>query len=60
MTGVQANEDQYKKKEAVPGKSGQKEFNYIRHGVLAVIAFLTLLQVRCVYHLLIKQEQKRI
>ena len=39
MTGVQANEDQYKKK-AVPGKSGQKEFNYIRHGVLAVIAFL--------------------
>lgn len=40
MTGVQANEDQFEKKEAVPGSDAQKEYNYIRHGVLAVIAFL--------------------
>ena len=39
MTGVQALEDAYQKLEALPGISGKKEFNYIRHGTLSLIAF---------------------
>ena len=40
MTGVQALEDLYPKKNARPGQPCRKEFNYIRHGVLSLITFL--------------------
>ena len=43
MTGVQANECASPTKKAVPGKPARREFNYIRHGVLSLIAFLDLI-----------------
>lgn len=43
MTGVQALEDAFQKKNPLPGVAGYKEFNYIRHGVLSLIAFLDII-----------------
>ena len=43
MTGIQALEDASERKNPLPGVPGYKEFNYIRHGVLSLIAFLDII-----------------
>lgn len=39
MTGIQALEDEHRRKGVIPGSCEKKEFNYIRHGTTSLIGF---------------------